>query len=262
MNSYDRSYFENWQYSTFDNILIVSGIDVQKKIQESEINEIIREKAYYNFNVNYGGAKDTVETRNKFEQEQRVTASNEMKKTFENRRKIYDQYSEALNTNINYSTFLTNVDAHRFTLASDDTNFAERHAVATKLSSLAEERIKVQESNFSILYKLFHKIFQIFQGHGFRTEGEWGIEFANRIEKINLELVKEALRQSIRDTKNDDKEALSKLKLGLDSITDAQFGEVLIELMLSEPSLRKQAYKKFAFYEMLSPEKKDIINLY
>lgn len=71
--------------------------------------------------------------------------------------------------------------------------------VANKLRDLADTQMKT-EKTWNGLKLFFHRLGHVFKGHGFRTEGEWAKEFANKLQsgvaKEVLKPVKEAFMKA------------------------------------------------------------------
>lgn len=80
-----------------------------------------------------------------------------------------------------YEKFLRVVEKNLGSLRSASTSLENRKCVAQKLTEMSNSRIG-EESSFSRIHKFFHKIGQLFSGHGFRTKGEWGLVVAGKME--------------------------------------------------------------------------------
>jgi hypothetical protein len=147
-----------------------------------------------------------------------------------------------------------------------------RNAVATKLSVLANGRITAKENEFSGIHKFFHKIGQLFIGHGFRTKGEWGVELASRMEKVDSEIYKSQLKECIFHgmglamNEKPPQEILHEMKAKINNLTATQFKEVLNDIIFKNkeevnpflPLLSEK--KKLIFYNNLNEDNRKIFD--
>lgn len=108
--------------------------------------------------------------------------------------------------------------------------------VSTKIKELADIRIK-KEDKFNSIHKFFHKIGQFFQGHGFRTEGKWGLSVANDLieRKVDLKSLGKQL---------DGYSGIGDVEKQLHLLTDNQFRKFLPKFL---DTLQK---KRMAFHEL------------
>lgn len=82
---------------------------------------------------------------------------------------------------LSYNSFLKGVDAHFQTLKQDV--YTQNPAkVAAKLRELAERKITQIQRSYSWMQKIADVFNQLFQGHGFTTSGDYGLNLAKRLE--------------------------------------------------------------------------------
>jgi len=98
------------------------------------------------------------------------------------------------NSNISYGKFFRSVEKNIDGIVGPkQLPMHLRIAVSLKLSELAKKRIEKKESNFSAVRRFFHRIAQLFKGHGFRTKGEWGLKLSAKIENVKNKEYKKIL---------------------------------------------------------------------
>lgn len=186
------------------------------------------------------------------------------KKALEQLKTSYNEYKEKLN--LKYGQFLRNVEANLGELNKAEMPSNVRISVASKLSELANTRVTQVESKFSWIYKIFLKIGQLFRGHGFRTEGEWGFELASRMEKVESKIYKTQLNKCIfnpgyRINGAPPSEFLGGMKDKINALSEEKFKEVLNDIVFKKKeNLHFGEKNKFIFYKNLSKEKKKIFD--
>lgn len=169
------------------------------------------------------------------------------------------------NLKFKYGDYLHNVEIYLSEFNNPSLPSEVRLAVAKKVSELANQRI-VKESNFSSIHRFFHKIGQLFKGHGFRTKGERGLELASKIEKIETEIFKAELRrilyEGIGDFEGQSRKVhLARIKDKINGLTDVEFREVLGDIIFMRAETNTFGKKnKLIFYENLSEEKQKIFD--
>lgn len=186
-------------------------------------------------------------------------------KALENLKKSYEEHKA--NLNLKYGQFLKNVEGNISEFNKPEIPSKVRHAVATKLSDLANRRITIKESNFSGIHKFFHKIGQLFKGHGFRTKGEWGVELASRMEKVDSEIYKSQLEKCIFHGiglgmhEKPPQQILDEMKEKINSLTETQFKQVLNDIIFKKKEKNFFGEKnKLIFYKNLNEEKRKIFD--
>lgn len=183
-------------------------------------------------------------------------------KALEHLKKSYEEYKA--NLNLKYGQFLKNVEGNISEFNKPETHSEVRHAVAMKLSDLANRRITIKENNFSGIHKFFHRIGQLFKGHGFRTKGEWGVELASRMEKVDSVIYKAQLEKCIFNglsLTDQYLQILYGMKEKINSLTETQFKEVLNDIIFKKKENDFFGEKnKFIFYKNLNDEKRKIFD--
>lgn len=164
----------------------------------------------------------------------------------------YDAYKTQLS--FNYEMFLEKVERNISHLQEPGVPSDVREAVSAKLETLAKERISTEEKKFSWLHALFHKIGQVFQGHGFRTEGEWGVQLATRLRQAEGKFLERELRSYIRET------APSQVDLDfmkrINGLSDQRFKEILRNVFFLYPEdIRFGEKNKMTIYKGLNDQK-------
>jgi len=129
----------------------------------------------------------------------------------------YSQYKQSLH--FSYGKFLGKIEANIEELNSPRNSSEQLISVAGKLEELADKRIR-KENRFSGVHRFFHKIGQLFQGHGFRTKGEWGKLLANRIKEMDRKMFKSRVEQLVFGEIFRDK-----LQKGIEKINQLSKGE-------------------------------------
>jgi hypothetical protein len=169
----------------------------------------------------------------------------------------YENYKK--NLNFKYGKFLTNVEANLKHLNSTNVSSDARSKVATKLTELAQDRISNKESNFSGARRFFHKVGQLFKGHGYRTKGEWGLEVASRMQKVESEIYKTQLQSvmfggfAFRD------ENITAMKDKINGLPEKEFKDILNKIVFkSSEGHMFGSKRKLVFYNMLTDEKKKV----
>lgn len=185
-----------------------------------------------------------------------------LKKALENLKKSYEDHKS--NLNLKYGQFLKNIEGNISEFNKPEITSKVRHAVATKLLDLANRRITIKESNFSGIHKFFHKIGQLFKGHGFRTKGEWGIELASRMEKVDSEIDKSQIEKCIFHGISLDtglRQILNEMKEKINNLTETQFKQVLNDIIFKKKEKEFFGNKnKLIFYKNLNEDKRKIFD--
>lgn len=162
-----------------------------------------------------------------------------------------------------YGKFLKIIEGNLSELKRPDTPKKVRNAVANKLTELANTRI-IKENKFSGLHKFFHKIGQIFRGHGFRTKGEWGLELASSIQNIDLETLKSQLNQTIFQGlrleigEKSPKEILNSndMKDTINNLSDMDFKKIISDVIfMKKEEVGFGKKNKLVFYNNLNATK-------
>lgn len=172
----------------------------------------------------------------------------------------YKKYKEKLN--LKYGQFLQIVEDNLPYLNNAETPSMVRNCVAIKLSVLARQYIQ-QEKNLSTVHKFFHKIGQLFKGHGFKTEGEWGLELASKIRSREGKVYKERLEKAIYHSfvainETSPRSIINHMKDEINGLEDAQFKDVLADVIFKKKEACWGEKNKFLFYKNLSTEKRNI----
>lgn len=186
-------------------------------------------------------------------------------KALDNLKASYEEYKA--NLNLKYGKFLKNLEKNILEFNKTKIPSEVRHSVAVKLSDLANKRITVKEANFSGLHKFFHKISQLFKGHGFRTKGQWGIELASRIENVNSKIYKSQIEKCIFHgtglgmNEKRPQEILNEMKAEINSLPEAEFKKVLHNIIFKKKESDFFGEKnKLIFYKNLNEEKRKIFD--
>lgn len=221
----------NFQSNPFYDTLLFAGVSINY-----ENNEVIRGLT--------GEAKDK--------------ALNQLKVS-------YDNYKA--NLNIKYGQYLNNVE--KYTDKFNQPNFPSeaRDAVAQKLSELANKRLLEKENHFGRVHKFFHKIGQVFKGHGYRTKAEWGLKVAAKIDQVNSNIYKAIIERCIlHPMKMGLNEAspyqiLMGMKDEINNLSEKKFKEVLNDIIFRENEGKFFGEKnKYYFYQNLNEEKRKLFD--
>jgi len=183
-------------------------------------------------------------------------------KALEQLKASYERHKDTLK--LKSGEYLHNVEVSLNQFKDPAIPSTARRAVALKLSTLAHKRM-TKESNFSAIHKFFHKIGQLFKGHGFRTKGEWGLELASKIEKIDAEIYKIELQsiifQGIGLERKATENRLQAIKNKINDLSDPQFSELLDEIIFASRETSTFGKKnKLIFYENLNDDKRKIFD--
>lgn len=174
----------------------------------------------------------------------------------------YEKHKEGLGQ-LRYGQFLRLVEESLGAFKSAATPSDVRDAVAKKLSELAKERIQGNETSFSWIHKFFHKLGQLFCGHGFRTEGEYGVFLAKKMKKIEPEDFLAKLKTytaypvffDLGDKSME--QVLGEMKGEINALPKNRFIDLTLTLLRRPRELRFD-HLEFAFCQNLNEEKREL----
>ena len=174
----------------------------------------------------------------------------------------YVKYKQQLQ--LSYERLLADVDGNIRTFCHVHMPSEAREAVAVKVDSMAQERIETLEGKWSGIHRFFHKLGQVFRGHGYRTLGEWGCTLATRMREYNTTVYVGQLKACFSTTLEENRlkgNITSDIINNVEKLNDAGFKRLLDEVVFSRMELLVYGAKnKFGFYEKLSDDKRHIFN--
>ena len=183
---------------------------------------------------------------------------------FANIDQSYEDHKAHLDQNLKYDQFLKNVEGSISKFKQPEISSKVRQAVATKLSIVANDHIQTEKNQLTKVEKFFHKMSQLCQGHGFRTEGEWGVELASRMKKVDFEINKSQLEKCIIQGQGylHPHETLDAMKEDINSLSEAEFKKVINDVIFNKKEKLSTTgdKNKLHFYNNLNDEKKEIFN--
>lgn len=166
----------------------------------------------------------------------------------------------------NLSTLLKGVERRPFQkYCKDLENLGNVRIVAEKLRGLANQQILQSEDNFTRWERFIKRVVNLFKGHGFRTEGEWGIALANKIAgkdkllQITYDLFRQkfiGVKPKVPDKKN--VEALMKVINALPSDEIRYICKKIINSNEPRDIGENRDFLELDFFDQLNDSNKDI----
>lgn len=140
-----------------------------------------------------------------------------------------------------------------------------RGAVASKLEELGKREIEEKEKTFSKVHRFFHKLGQFLQGHGFRTQGEFGRKLAEGIKEEGKESSFAKVEAFIFASpsyldKKQASQALKEVMKEVNALQESSFKRILDGVIFKRREPLFPEKMKLLFYSHLSQEKKELFD--
>lgn len=171
----------------------------------------------------------------------------------------YKKYKENLQKTLTCNQFLQRIEKSISQLESAENRDSSRlSVVASKLKEVAKSRLS-EEKKFSWIYKLFHKIGQLFKGRGFRTEGQWAEVLASRLEKRHTDLYKDQVALWLLQGHRFEEVDRNSLMEQVNKLSSQAFGDLLENSVfkISDSWKSLTSGNKNSFYNLLEEEKQE-----
>lgn len=173
----------------------------------------------------------------------------------------YQKYKS--NLHLSYEELLVDVEGNIRKFNAVDMPAKVRQAVSTKLSSMATQRVSDVETQWSGIGRFFHKLGQVFRGHGYRTLGEWGQTLASRMKEYDRTVYTAQLKMcfsgslGLGNIQRIPDDVMEKVE----QFNPEEFQQLLDEVVFKgSESLVFGAKNKFEFYDKLSEGKRLVFN--
>lgn len=177
-----------------------------------------------------------------------------------NSKETFERYRDNLTQTLSYDQFLEKIEDNLPEF--ERTEFPDaRLAVANKLASLSVTVQPDKTGFYAQVNKFFEKIGQLFQGHGFRTQKEWGLELAARMRDMDIAINKKNLLKGLKKGIPWRDQKLENMKRVAEGLTDKQF-KLLVDDMLGQREYlagsenTPRTKDRLAFYNILNDERK------
>lgn len=163
------------------------------------------------------------------------------------------------NLNLKYEQFLGTAHQNIPQILKLDKNL--RSVIVSGLSERATKHIKDVESKYWKVSTFFHKVMEFFRGHGFQTQGEYGLQLAASLNN-ELKALKEKVKGSITHglglgmKEKCPAQIMKELKDEINSLSDQDFISLINDvLFVNKNGDTWVSNRKFQFFQNLSQEK-------
>lgn len=126
--------------------------------------------------------------------------------------------------------------------------FEKQGKIGAKLEEISKKEISVVDSSSCFITKFFMRLMGLIKGRGFNTIGEYGVERAQSL----LSARKSGLIRELNKVIDSDEQLTMTLVERIDSLSDADFTDVMNKAFFNKIRGTSFACTKFAFYDLLS----------
>jgi hypothetical protein len=126
--------------------------------------------------------------------------------------------------------------------------FENQGKIGAKLEEISKKEISVVDSSSCFITKFFMRLMGLIKGRGFNTVGEYGVERAQSL----ISARKSGLIKELNKTIDSDEQLTKTLVDRIDSLSDADFTDVMNKAFFNKIRGTSFTCTKFAFYDLLS----------